>query len=378
MPQALPRRSAQAADRVFNFSPGPAVLPLEVLDRARDEMLSLPGVGSSVLEISHRSPAFDRILADTLQAVRDLLGISGDHEVVLLQGGASLQFSMVPMNLLRGHDGAADFIVTGTWGKTAVAEARREGQVHVAWDGAATNYDRLPTAAEISLSRDPAYVHITSNETIQGVQWQGMDWAGLGTAALVCDASSDFLSRPVEISRYGLLYACAQKNAGIAGVTAVVIRRDVLERCRDGLPKMLDYRNFVTNDSRPNTPPVFAVYIFGLVCQWLRDTIGGLEAMARLNAAKAALLYDVLDASGGFYAGHARPDCRSAMNVTFRLPNEALEKEFLAGGTERGLVDLKGHRSVGGIRASIYNAMPREGVESLRDWMLEFQELRRG
>jgi len=381
MPQALPRRPAQATERVFNFSPGPAVLPLEVLDRARDELLSLPGVGSSVLEISHRSPAFDRILAETLQALRDLLGISGDHDVVLLQGGASLQFSMVPMNLLRGRDAAADYVVTGTWGKTAAAEARREGQVRVAWDGAATNYDRLPTAAEIGLSPDPAYVHVTSNETIQGVQWQGVDWAGdagLGTAPLICDASSDFLSRPVDIARYGLLYACAQKNAGIAGVTAVVIRRDVLERCHDGLPKMLDYKTFVTNDSRPNTPPVFAVYILGLVCQWLRDTIGGLEAMAGLNTAKAALLYDVLDASDGFYAGHARPECRSAMNVTFRLPNEALEKEFLAGATERGLIDLKGHRSVGGIRASIYNAMPREGVESLRDWMLEFQDLRRG
>jgi phosphoserine aminotransferase len=381
MPQALPRRSAQAAERVFNFSPGPAVLPLEVLDRARDELLSLPGVGSSVVEISHRSPAFDRILAETLQALRDLLGITGDHEVVLLQGGASLQFSMVPMNLLRGRDAVADYVVTGTWGKTAAAEARREGRVNLAWDGAATNYDHLPTAAEISLSAAPAYVHVTSNETIQGVQWQGVEWtgdAGLGTAPLVCDASSDFLSRPVDIARYGLLYACAQKNAGIAGVTAVVIRRDVLERCHDGLPKMLDYKNFVTNDSRPNTPPVFAVYILGLVCQWLRDTIGGLEAMAGLNAAKAALLYDVLDASDGFYVGHARPECRSAMNVTFRLPSEALEKEFLAGATTRGLVDLKGHRSVGGIRASIYNAMPREGVESLRDWMLEFQDLRRG
>jgi phosphoserine aminotransferase len=391
MPQAMPRRSGQAAERVFNFSPGPAVLPLEVLERARDEMLALPGVGSSVLEISHRSPAFDRILAETLQALRDLLGIDGDHEVVLLQGGASLQFSMVPMNLLRGGDAAADYVITGTWGQTAAAEARHEGRVHVAWDGGGTAYDRLPAPTEIGLSPQAAYVHVTSNETIQGVQWPGVPWpgvqwpgvpwpgeSGLGTAPLVCDASSDFLSRPVDIARYGLLYACAQKNAGIAGVTAVVIRRDVLERCRGGLPKMLDYRTFVTNDSRPNTPPVFAVYILGLVCHWLRDTIGGLEAMARLNAEKAALLYDVLDASEGFYAGHAHRGCRSAMNVTFRLPDEQLEKAFLAGATERGLVDLKGHRSVGGIRASIYNAMPREGVEALRDWMLEFQDLRRG
>jgi len=380
MAQALARGPARVADRVFNFSPGPAVLPLEVLERAREELLSLPGVGSSVLEISHRSPAFDRILEETLLGLRELLGVGGDHEIVLLQGGASLQFTMVPMNLLRGRDVPAEYVVTGTWGKTAAAEARREGPVRVAWDGAASNYDRLPTASDIDLSSDPAYVHVTSNETIQGVQWPGVPWprdAGLGAAPLVCDASSDFLSRPVDIARHGLLYACAQKNAGIAGVTVVVIRRDVLDRCRDGLPKMLDYRTFVANDSRPNTPPVFAVYILGLVCRWLRDTIGGLAAMARLNAEKAALLYDVLDASGGFYAGHARPDCRSAMNVTFRLPNEALEKEFLAGALERGLVDLKGHRSVGGIRASIYNAMPREGVEALRDWMLEFRSLRR-
>ena len=368
------RSLASVAERVFNFSPGPAVLPLEVLEQAQSELLALPGVGSSVLEISHRSPAFDRILDETVQGLRDLLGAGADHEIILLQGGASLQFSMVPMNLLRGQTGAADYILTGTWGTTAVKEARREGRVHVAWDGAASRHDRLPAAGEIALSPAPAYVHVTSNETIQGVQWKNEP--DVGAAPLVCDASSDFLSRPIDIARYGLLYACAQKNAGIAGVTAVVIRRDLLDRCRDDLPTMLDYRTFVTNGSRPNTPPVFAVYILGLVCRWLRDSVGGLAEMARRNAAKARLLYDVLDASGGFYVGHARPDCRSDMNVTFRLATEALEKEFLAGATARGLVDLKGHRSVGGIRASIYNAMPREGVEALRDWMLEFQNAR--
>jgi phosphoserine aminotransferase len=367
--------AGSATERVYNFSPGPAVLPLEVLERARDEMLSLPGVGMSVLEISHRSPAFDRILEDTLQALRQLLGIGDDYEVLLMQGGASLQFSMVPMNLLRGRQGAADYILTGTWGQTGAKEARREGKVHVAWDGGATAYDRLPAASEVQFSGNAEYVHVTSNETIQGVQWKHDPESG--GAPLVCDCSSDFMSRPIAVSKYGLIYACAQKNAGIAGVTVVIMRKDLLERSRDDLPTMLDYRTYAKNGSRPNTPPVFAVYVLGLVCQWLRDGVGGLAAMNRHNFAKAKLLYDVLDASGGFYAGHARPECRSDMNVTFRLPDETLEKAFIKGATERRLVDLKGHRSVGGIRASIYNAMPLSGVESLRDYMLEFQRSQR-
>jgi phosphoserine aminotransferase len=363
-------------ERVFNFSPGPAVLPLEVLEEAQADLVALPGVGSSILEISHRSPAFDRILDDTLAGLRTLLGAGDTHEIVLVQGGASLQFSMVPMNLLRGESGAADYVLTGTWGATAIKEARREGRVHVAWDGSATKHDRLPEPGEIRLSESPAYVHVTSNETIQGVQWKREP--DVGSAPLVCDCSSDFLSRPIDVAKYGLIYACAQKNAGIAGVTVVIVRKDLLERSRDDLPTMLDYRTFVKNGSRPNTPPTFAVYVLGLVCRWLRDSMGGLPGIARHNVAKARLLYDVLDASGGFYAGHARPDCRSDMNVTFRLPDEAAEQAFLAGAKARGLVDLKGHRSVGGIRASIYNAMPMAGVEALRDWMLEFQRSRGG
>ena len=358
-------------DRVFNFSPGPAVLPVEVLEQARDEILSLPGVGMSVLEISHRSPAFDRILEETLALLKSLLGIGDSHEVIFLQGGASLQFSMVPMNILRGQSAAADYVITGTWGATGAKEARREGKVHVAWDGAATNHDRLPTDREIALSPQPAYVHITSNETIQGVQWKHDP--DFGPAPLVCDCSSDFLSRPIDVSRYGLIYACAQKNAGIAGVTTVIIRKDLLERSHDDLPTMLDYRTFVKNGSRPNTPPVFAIYILDLVCRWITGRMGGLQGMARHNAAKAKLLYDTLDQSGGFYAGHARPECRSDMNVTFRLPDEATEKAFVTGAVKRGLMDLKGHRSVGGIRASIYNAMPLAGVEALRDFMTDFQ-----
>ncbi len=356
---------------MFNFSAGPAVLPLPVLRQARDEMLSLPGVGMSVLEISHRSPAFDRILEETVADLRQLVGISDEYELIFLQGGASLQFSMVPMNLLRGQSAPADYIITGTWGATAVKEAQREGATHVAWDGEAGGYDRLPAAGEANLSPDSAYVHITSNETIQGVQWQ--QDPDVGSAHLVCDCSSDFLSRPIDVAKYGLIYACAQKNAGIAGVTAVIIRKDLLARSRDDLPKMLDYRTFAKNGSRPNTPPVFAVYVLGLVCRWVRDTMGGLTAMAHHNATKAALLYDAVDGSGGFFAGHAHPACRSAMNVTFRLPNEQLEKAFVQGAAHHGLMDLQGHRSVGGIRASIYNAMPTAGVEALRDYMLDFQ-----
>ncbi|MFM7034223.1 MAG: 3-phosphoserine/phosphohydroxythreonine transaminase [Planctomycetia bacterium] len=361
-------------ERVFNFSPGPAVLPLPVLQQAQEELLSLPGVGISILEISHRSPAFDSILDRTMADLRDLVGIGNDHEVLLLQGGASLQFSMVPMNLLRGQKASADYILTGTWGVTGAKEARREGAVHVAWDGASSGYDRLPSDGEIACSQGPAYVHVTSNETIQGVQWKREP--AVGGAPLVCDCSSDFLSRPIDVSKYGLIYACAQKNAGIAGVTVVIIRKDLLGRSRDDLPTMLDYRTHAKNGSRANTPPVFAVYVLGLVCRWARDTMGGLAAMQQHNAAKAKLLYDVIDGSGGFYAGHARPDCRSDMNVTFRLPAENLEKEFVAGATAHGLIDLKGHRSVGGIRASIYNAMPTEGVEALRDYMVDFQRSR--
>lgn len=372
---------ARAAERVFNFSAGPAVLPLEVLRQAQEELLCLPGVGQSVLEISHRSPAFDRILGDTLDTLGGLLRVPDTHDILLLQGGASLQFSMVPMNLLRGEPAPADYLVTGSWSSLAAKEARREGEVRIAWDGADRGYDRLPTPAEIagvsgSEGKNSAYVAITSNETIQGVQWQADP---IVSAPLVADCSSDFLSRPIDLSRYGLVYACAQKNAGIAGVTVVIIRKDLLgrseslERSRRGLPSMLDYRTHSQNGSRANTPPVFAVYVLGLVCRWLKDSVGGLARMQEINESKAAALYEAIDASGGFYRGHAAKDCRSRMNATFRLPSEELEKRFLAGATARGLTDLKGHRSVGGIRASLYNAMPAEGVKALRDFLVEFQ-----
>ncbi|MDA7938168.1 3-phosphoserine/phosphohydroxythreonine transaminase [Pirellulales bacterium] len=362
---------ARVADRVFNFSAGPAVLPLPVLEKAQDELLSLPGVGASVLEISHRSKAFDKILENTLSNLKSLLGVGEDHEVVLLQGGASLQFSMVPMNFLAGHSGEANYIVTGTWGKSGLKEASRIGNSHVAWDGAENGYDRLPVAEEITLSKNPAYLHVTSNETIQGVQWQALPT--FQNVPLICDASSDFLSRPVDISNYGMLYACAQKNAGIAGVTVAVVRRDLLSRSQEELPSMLNYQTFVEKGSRPNTPPVFAVYILGLVCEWILKDVGGLEHIAARNATKASKVYGVIDSSEGFFRGHSSPASRSIMNVTFRLPSEELEAAFVKNAAAEGLSDLKGHRSVGGIRASIYNAMPEEGVDALCQFMSDFK-----
>jgi phosphoserine aminotransferase len=278
---------------------------------------------------------------------------------------------MVPINFLRGTGKPADYILTGSWGEKAIQEAAREGSAQVAWNGKAENHVRAPQQEELDLDPNAAYAHFTSNETIQGVEFPSEP--DTGTVPLICDGSSDFLSRPIAVERYGLIYAGAQKNAGPAGVTIVIIRDDLLERVPDNLPAMLDYRLQAKNKSLYNTPPAFAIYIVMLVTRWLLEQIGGLEKMAALNREKAALLYDAIDRSEGFYRGHARPDSRSMMNVTWRLPSEELEKEFVKQAQPLGLYELKGHRSVGGIRASIYNAMPPEGVSALRDFMLEFQ-----
>ena len=363
--------------RVYNFSAGPAVLPELVLAEAKRDLMALPGVGSSVLEISHRSPAFKEIIEGAEACIRQLLGVRENYRVLFLQGGSRLQFSMVPMNLLRmpgteGNRRSADYILTGSWGNKAIEEAAREGDVRTVWNGKATNYDRLPAADQLDLDPGAAYVHFTSNETIQGVEFTTEP--EVGDVPLVCDASSDFLSRPLQIERYGLLYACAQKNAGPAGVTVVIIRDDLLARSADTLPSMLNYRIHAENGSLYNTPPSFGVYIVGLVARWLADEIGGLEKMAQRNEQKAVMLYDEIDRSDGFYRGHARPDCRSRMNVTFRLPSDELEETFITEAQERQLYSLKGHRSVGGIRASIYNAMPVAGVETLHDFMVDFRE----
>ena len=362
-------------DRVFNFAAGPAILPLPVLEQARQDLVSLPDVGASPLEISHRSPWFTSVIEETRSNLRDLLAIPDGYQVVFCQGGASMQFSMVAMNLLRGTRATAEYVITGSWGSKAIAEARKEGATRIAWTGADEGFIRVPGAEELleSIGDAPAYVHVTSNETIQGVAFPATPIVP-HDVPLVGDVSSDFLSRPIDIARYGLLYAGAQKNAGPAGVTVVIVRDDALDRIPDGLPSILDYRTYVEHGSRYNTPPVFSIYIVMLVTRWLRDEVGGLEKMHARNRDKADLLYDILDAAPTFFRGHAQADARSMMNVTFRLPSEELEDAFVEEAAARGLVELKGHRSVGGIRASIYNAMPREGVEALATFMREFHE----
>ena len=360
------------AERVYNFSAGPAVLPVAALEEAQRDLLALPGVGSSILEISHRSKTFSAIIEQAEQNLRDLLAIPESYHVLFLQGGAQMQFAMVPINFLRGSGRSADYVLTGSWGKKAMKQAQTQGEVRAAWDGAGVQLKRLPTQDEFDLDPDAAYVHITSNETIQGVQFAVEP--DVGDVPLVCDSSSDFLWRRVPIDRYGILYACAQKNAGPAGVTIVIIRDDLVGRVPDDLPSMLSYRKLADAKSLLNTPTVFAIYFVKLVTDWLLKEIGGLDEMHRINRDKAKLLYDAVDQSGGFYRGHAEPASRSIMNVAFRLPSEALEGQFLEEAESRGLTALKGHRSVGGCRASIYNAMPVEGVTALRDFMREFHD----
>ncbi|HUY32217.1 MAG TPA: 3-phosphoserine/phosphohydroxythreonine transaminase [Pirellulales bacterium] len=355
--------------RVYNFSPGPAVLPLKVLEEAQRNLLALPGIGISPLEISHRSAWFEGVLAETEANLRKLLGVPDDYRIVFLQGGSRLQFSMLPMNLLGGGRGA-DYIVTGSWSQMAAQDAAREGNVRVVYDGKPFQFDRLPRPGQIEIDPQAAYAYFTSNETIQGVQF--LDEPAVGDVPLVCDASSDFLSRPLPIERYELIYACAQKNAGPAGVTIVIMSDDLLAGIDDGPPPMLDYRTYVKEKSLQNTPPVFAIYLVSLITRWLLDDVGGLAKMLERNRRKAKLLYDAIDACQDVYRGHAQPDSRSLMNVTFRLPDDESQARFLNGAKDRGLVELKGHRSVGGIRASIYNAMPLEGVQALADFMREF------
>ena len=355
-------------ERIFNFSAGPAVMPVPVLEAAQKDMLSLPGVGMSVMEISHRSKTFDAIIQGAEAGLRELLAIPRDYHVLFLQGGASLQFAMVPMNFLS-LDGSADYVVTGSWGKKAVKEAQKFGTVDMAANMADGGFTRVPAQDELQLNPSAAYVHITSNETIEGVEWKSEP--EVGDVPLVSDASSNILSRPIPIEKYGLIYAGAQKNMGPSGVTLVIIREDLLPRIRDGLATMLDYRTHAKDKSLHNTPNTWGIYIIDLVCKWLKEK-GGLAAMQQENEAKAQLLYNAIDATD-FYRGHADTDSRSIMNVTFRLPSEDLEKKFANEATAAGMDGLKGHRSVGGIRASIYNAFPRAGCEALVEFMKEFE-----
>jgi len=359
-------------NRVYNFSPGPAMLPLSVLEEAQRDLVALPGVGISILEISHRSKAFGAIIEQAEANLRRLLAIPTGYQVLFLQGGALLQFGMVPMNLLRGSGKSADYVVTGSWAKKAMDEAATQGQVRAAWSGKAENFKRMPAQDQLQLDPQAAYLYYCSNETIQGIQFANPPEAG--NVPLVCDASSDFLCRPLDIAKYGILFACAQKNAGPAGVTMVIIRDDLLPKSPADLPSMVNYKVLAEGKSLLNTPPAFCIYVVKLVTDWLLNTVGGLEKMYAVNRAKAQMLYDAIDKSNGFYSGHAEPSSRSVMNVTFRLPNAAAEEEFFKQAKQQGLAELKGHRSVGGCRASIYNAMPEQGVAALRDFMVDFQK----
>lgn len=353
-------------DRIHNFSAGPAILPTEVLEKARDEMLSLGGIGMSVMEISHRSKHFAPILERAENGIRKLLSVPDNYRVLFLQGGASLQFSMIPMNFLNR---SADYVVTGAWGEKAVKEARKCGTVNVIHTTKDSGYRTAPENSDLRFTQDADYVHYCSNETIDGVEFKyDLEADGL---PVVCDASSNILSKPIDVSKYALIYAGAQKNIGPSGVTLVIIRDDLLEIVPENQFSMLDYRQFAANSSMPNTPNTWGIYLISLVCEWL-ESKGGLTGIARANEAKAKILYDAIDSSDGYFSGHADIAARSLMNVTFRLPNAELEKKFVAEASSHGLDGLKGHRSVGGIRASIYNAFPKEGVEALVEFMHRF------
>lgn len=356
---------------IHNFNPGPAALPPAVIARAQAELADYHGTGMSILEMSHRSKEYEAINAAAEANLKGLLGLGDDYRVLFMQGGASMQFALIPLNLLPAG-GVAEYIVTGSWGEKAYEEAQRLGNARLLASAAAEGYRSLPDSEALTPDPQAAYLHITTNETIQGVQWPA-ELPNFGPAPLVADMSSDFLARPFPADRFALIYAGAQKNLGPAGVTVVVIRQDLIERGRKDLPVIMRYATFAKNNSLYNTPPVFAVYMVNLVLEWIKDQ-GGLTAMAERNARKAAMVYEAIDASNGFYAGHAASEARSLMNVTFRLPSAELEKQFLSEAQAAGMVGLAGHRSVGGIRASLYNAVSPESAATLASFMREFAQ----
>jgi phosphoserine aminotransferase len=354
--------------KVLNFNAGPAILPPAVLEQVQAELRDYQGRGMSIMEMSHRGQEYEAINAQAEAGFKRLLGVGDGYRVLFLQGGASTQFAMVPMNFLP-PGGTADFLMTGAWAEKAQQEAAGFGQARVAASTREGGYRRVPRPEEISLGPNPAYVHLTSNETIQGIQWHA--FPDVGDRPLVADMSSDILSRPFDAGKFALIYAGAQKNLGPSGVTAVLLRESWLAKANKNVPTMLRYATHVKNNSLYNTPPTFGVYVLNRVLQWV-EKLGGLAAMAERNAHKAKLLYDAIDHSSGFYRGHAEPGSRSWMNVTFRLPSEALEKQFVAAAQAAGMHGLAGHRSVGGIRASIYNALDARACEALAAFMNDF------
>jgi phosphoserine aminotransferase len=356
-------------NRIYNFNAGPAALPLEVLEEIKDSFLNFGGSGMSITEISHRSTFFDDVINDAVARTRRLLKLDNKFHVLFVQGGASLQFCMIPMNLL-GEGDAADYVNTGTWSTKAIKEAEILGKtIDVVASSEDKNFSCIPK--NISFNSNAVYAHITSNNTIKGTQWAS--FPETGGVPLIADMSSDIMSRPLDVDKFGLIYAGAQKNIGPAGVCMVIIRDDMLKRVPDTLPSMLKYTTYASKNSMFNTPPCFAIYMIQLVMKWLEESIGGLEKMEKMNQTKARILYEAIDSSG-FYQGTAETDSRSLMNVTFRLPDEALEKQFVEQALKNSMGGLKGHRSVGGCRASIYNATPMAAVEALIDFMKNFEQ----
>ncbi|MDR3540843.1 MAG: 3-phosphoserine/phosphohydroxythreonine transaminase [Desulfosporosinus sp.] len=356
-------------ERIFNFNAGPATMPLVVLEEAQSELLNFKGTGMSIMENSHRTKEYEAINSEAEALVKELLDVPENYRVLFLQGGASTQFAAVPLNLVSAES-HADYILTGAWAEKAYKEAAKFVKTNVAASTKDENFNRIPRIDEIKVSDGPAYVHLCSNNTIFGTQWQS--FPDLGDVSLVADMSSDIMSRRFDVSKFALIYAGAQKNLGPAGVTVVIVRKDLLEGIPSTIPTMLRYDIHAKNDSLYNTPPSFSVYMVNLVLRWLKNN-GGLAAAEKRNAEKAALIYNTIDSSEGFYRGHAVKDSRSLMNITFRLPSEELEKKFAAEATAKGMIGLKGHRSVGGLRASIYNAMSLEGCMALAEFMKAFQ-----
>ena len=351
-------------DRVYNFNAGPSALPLEVLQEAQAEFLNYKGTGMSIIEMSHRSPEYAAMHAETKALLRELMGVPEDYEILFIQGGGSLQFLMTAANFLNGK---AAYVNTGVWAKKAMAEAKRFGEAYEAASSADKNHSYIPT--DLQIQPGTAYLHLTSNNTIYGTEWQAFPDVDV---PIICDMSSDILSRPVDVTKFSLIYAGAQKNLGPAGVVIVIVKKKFLETARNDLPPMLSYQNYAANDSLYNTPPVFAIYMVNKTLHWIKRQ-GGVAAIAARNKEKAQLIYDVIDNSGGFYRGHAEPASRSLMNITFNLPTAELEKDFIAEGKKRGFVGIGGHRLVGGCRVSAYNAVTVEACRALADFMKEYQ-----